>query len=49
MNLLFWNYFLYDIRHPNKSGLPQIDLLDDKEASIDTSSAPRLSPVEIII
>ena len=33
--LVFFSYFIYEISHPNKSGIPQVSLVDDPEAQID--------------
>jgi len=33
------SYFLYEISHPNKSGIPQISLFNDPEAQIDLSAS----------
>ena len=45
------SYFLYEISHPNKSGILQINLVNDPEAQIDlsTSLCPSQAAVERVI
>jgi len=44
------SFILYDISHPNKLGVPQVDLSDDNEASVDESSlATKQAVVERVI
>ena len=37
------SYYLYEISHPNKYGVPQLNLSDDDEAKIDKSIIESLS------
>lgn len=50
-NIFLCSYFIYEISHPNKNGLPQISLVDDPEAQIDLSIAlcPSKAAMERII
>ena len=36
--ILFCSLFLYECSHPNKYGMPQIDLSNDSETSVDLPS-----------
>lgn len=44
-----FSYFLYTISHPSKSGLPQVDLSSDVEASVNQSCAKSLSPCQLAV
>ena len=47
----FYSYFVYEISHPNKSGVPQVNLVNDPEIQIDIpeSLCPSQAAVERII
>ena len=38
-NLFLYSYFIYEISHPNKSGILQVSLVDGPEAQIDLPSS----------
>ena len=46
---LFCSQFLYEFSHPNKYGVPQIDLSDDNEASVDLPAELSLSSDQLAI
>ena len=47
--LLFCSQFLYEYSHPNKYGVPQIDLSNDNEASVDLPAELSLSSDQLAI
>jgi len=46
---LFCSQFLYEFSHPNKYGVPQINLSDDNEASVDLPAQLSLSSDQLAI
>ena len=43
------SYYLYEISHPNKYGVPQLNLSDDDEAKIDESIVESLSLNQLFV
>ena len=47
--ILFCSQFLYECSHPNKYGVPQIDLSNDNEASVDLPAKLSLSSDQLVV
>ena len=49
--IFIYSYYLYEISHPNKTGIPQISLVEDPEVKIDIPSSlcPSQAAVERVI
>ena len=49
MYIALHSYYLYEISHPTKSGVPQVDLSDDSEAAVNINGTIPLSPNQLAV